>query len=145
MSSCLSICREPPRRQALRALRKGSRSKIRRRRHGKAEKLLAQGALPFSPRPGTSRWRGYTGLFRGCKPRGGFSRLPGECTASMVCARQTQCGANAMGRGLMTRRLWTFPLIIALSAVLTACDKCNDLQQIQLPLRPNTCKDATAR
>jgi hypothetical protein len=45
----------------------------------------------------------------------------------------------------MMSKIKAWLLLALLSTPLAACDKCNDLQQIQLPLRPNACKDAAAR
>ena len=39
-----------------------------------------------------------------------------------------------------------FAFLAALSALLAGCDKCTGtLQEFQVPLRPNACKDAAAR
>lgn len=45
----------------------------------------------------------------------------------------------------MIRRLAFALTLVALSAALSACDKCGGFQEIQFPSAPHACRDAAAR
>jgi hypothetical protein len=46
----------------------------------------------------------------------------------------------------MTIKIRMFACLIALSSLLAGCDKCTgELQEFQVPLRPNACKTAPAQ
>jgi hypothetical protein len=46
----------------------------------------------------------------------------------------------------MARKISMFALLVTLTTLLAACDKCGGgLQEIQLPLRPNACKTTAAQ
>jgi hypothetical protein len=44
----------------------------------------------------------------------------------------------------MTRKIRVFALLAALSALLTACDKCGGFQEIRVPGQPHACRDGVA-
>lgn len=48
-------------------------------------------------------------------------------------------------RDEMTRKFRLFALLAALSALLTACDKCGGFQELRAPGVPHACKDGAPR